>query len=151
MKRMLVAMFLAVLVAGLAPAGAEPEDTMDLRESLRQTELAFAASVKDRDQEAFARFLADEAVFVGASVHRGRQAIVAAWQVFFGEDAPKLEWWPEIVEIGDGGDIGLTRGPYRLSYLDQDGKEQVSEGLFNSVWRLQEDGTWKIVFDMGCE
>lgn len=25
-----------------------------------------------------------------------------------------------------------------------------SEGLFNSVWKRQPDGTWLIVFDAGC-
>ena len=151
MKWVTVVTLLTALAAGLTPAEAEPEDTMDLRDSLRQTELAFAASVANRDQEAFAGFIADEAVFVGASVHRGREAIVTAWQAFFADDGPVLEWWPEIVEIGDGQDIGLSRGPYRLTYVDEAGQEQVSEGLFNSVWRLQADGTWKIVFDAGCE
>ncbi len=124
------------------------EDVM--REELRQTELDFAASVRRRDVEAFKSFIAPDAVFVGEGVNRGREAIVAAWAPFFAPDGPRLEWHPEVVELAEGGALGLTRGPYTFTGRDENGAERTSSGLFNSVWRRQPDGTWRIVFDAGC-
>lgn len=140
-----------VFLASTTGWAGNAEETVRLTESLRDTELAFAATVTARDMESFADFLADDAVFVGQSVLRGKQAVLAAWQPFFDEGGPVLEWWPEVVELGDDRTLGLTRGPYTLTATDEKGQQRSSSGLFNSVWRLRDDGTWRIVFDAGCD
>ena len=32
---------------------------------------------------------------------------------------------------------------------DEDGKKTSHWGTFNSVWRMQSDGVWRVVFDAG--
>jgi ketosteroid isomerase-like protein len=124
-------------------AAAEPAD------DLRAAEFAFAASVAEGDQDRFASFIDDEAVFVGASVLRGKKAIVEAWSIFFTEGGPQLAWQPEIVEVRPDG-LGLSRGPYTLTATSDDGTPTTSAGQFMSIWRRQPDGGWKILFDSGC-
>jgi len=134
-----------------APALGGDIDRAALIEQVRNTELAFAASVMENRPDRFAAFLDDEAVFVGSdSVTRGREAVVEAWAVFFGEKRPYFEWHPEVVELSADGLLGLSRGPWTLRVTDADGTVRERSGLFNSVWRRQEDGSWKIVFDAGC-
>lgn len=118
-------------------------------DELRAAEIAFAASVADRDAEAFASFLDEDAVFLGATALRGREAVIEAWSVFLAEGGPTLVWHPEIVEVRPDG-LGLSRGPYTLTAIGQDGTESTSSGLFTSIWRRGEDGAWKILFDAGC-
>jgi ketosteroid isomerase-like protein len=126
------------------------QELLDLQESLRETETAFAASVANKDWDQFAGFIADEAIFVSGAVQHGKQAILDGWAVFFQEGAPKLVWKPEVVEIQDDGELGMTRGPFTLEQVSPDGTVVSQSGLFNSVWERQADSSWKVIFDAGC-
>jgi ketosteroid isomerase-like protein len=150
MRRTIAVTFLVLSLIASASV-ADPADDQEIREdSLRETEIAFAACVRDRDIERFATYIAEEALFLGSSVLRGREAILAAWQVFFAEDGPCLEWYPEIVEIGEGGDVGITRGPYTFTSQTAEGRSISETGVFTSVWRRRADGSWQVIFDAGC-
>ena len=116
---------------------------------LRAAEIAFAASVAEQDAGRFASFIDEDAVFLGATALRGREAVVEAWSVFFAEGGPKLEWQPEIVEVRPDG-LGLSRGPYTLTTTTEGGAESSSSGQFMSIWRRGSDGSWKVLFDSGC-
>ena len=97
-----------------------------------------------RDHAAFAAHLASEAVFFGANdVLRGRTAVAAGWKRFFDGPTPPFSWEPAQVEVLDSGTLALTSGPVR----DPQGRQT---GVFNSVWRRDGNGSWKIVFDKGC-
>jgi ketosteroid isomerase-like protein len=122
----------------------------ELEESLRRTEIEFAASVAEQDWHHFASFIADEAIFVSGAALRGKPAILEGWAVFFREQAPKLTWHPEVVEVQDDGELGMTRGPFTLQQPGPDGDIESQSGLFTSIWERQSDGSWKIVFDAGC-
>lgn len=126
------------------------QELQDLQESLRETETAFAASVANQDWDQFAGFIADEAIFVSGVVQHGKQAILDGWAVFFQEGAPKLVWHPTIVEIQDGGEHGLTQGPFTIEQTGPDGTAMSQTGTFTSVWEHQADGSWKVIFDAGC-
>jgi ketosteroid isomerase-like protein len=110
-------------------------------------ERAFAATMAARDAAAFASHIAEEAIFMGASdtprVLRGRAAIVEGWKQFFDGPTAPFSWEPDIVEVLDSGSLALTSGPV----LDNEGK---LIGRFNSIWRLERDGQWRVLFDRGA-
>ena len=138
MKNMMGVMALSLLAASL---GAQTND--ELREQVRKTEIAFAKTMADRDHAAFVSFLADETVFFGRTVLRGKAAVAEAWKRFYqGKDAP-FSWEPDAVEVLDSGTLAFSSGPV------WDPKKQ-RVGTFNSTWRREKDGKWKIVFDKGC-
>jgi ketosteroid isomerase-like protein len=118
-------------------------DPADLARQVRAAETAFAQSMADRDLAAFEAHVAGEAVFFGGKGPlRGKDAVVAAWKRFFeGPDAP-FSWEPETVEVLDSGTLALSSGHVR----DPQGKPI---GVFNSVWRLESDGKWRVIFDKG--
>ena len=92
----------------------------------------------------------DDARFVGgAGVKRGPVEIAASWSVFFEDAGPTIKWRPQFVEVLEEGRLALTPGPYRMIDTDTDGNEIERWGTFNSVWRKQSDGTWRVVFDAG--
>jgi len=136
------AVALAVLACALgSPARAEAPDVAVGK--VRAREAAFAKTMADRDLAAFATFVAMDAVFLGRTALRGRAAVVEGWKgLFEGAKAP-FSWQPDRVEVIDSGTLALSTGPV----FDPQG-ERV--GTFNSTWRLDDDGEWRVVLDIGC-
>jgi ketosteroid isomerase-like protein len=135
---------LIVVAAAVSLSSAQEIDLARRQQEVRARETAFAKSMADRDLGAFTSFISPEAVFVGVGgTTRGPQEISAAWKRFFeGPDAP-FSWRPETVEVLPSGTLGLSSGPV----FDPKG-ERI--GTYNSTWRRDPDGVWRIIFDNGC-
>jgi ketosteroid isomerase-like protein len=132
----------AALVISAFPARAEAN--AELKEQVRQTEIAFAKTMADRNAAGFASFLASETVFMsGGRATRGAKEVVERWKGFFAGAQAPFSWAPEFVEVLDSGTLAMSSGPVR----DSSGKRT---GTFNSVWRRESDGKWKIILDNGC-
>ena len=146
MNRLLLLVFVPLAAAAIAAAQTQSPTGRDLATLATQVtaaERAFAKTMADRDHAAFASFLSDEAVFVGEQTLRGKQAVAAGWKRFYDAPQAPFSWEPDRVEVLDSGTLALSSGPVR----DPQGK-RVS--TFNSVWRRDATGAWKIVFDKGC-
>lgn len=131
------------LAASVAWAQA-PASRSAAEDQVHATELAFATTMADRDHAAFASFLADDTVFFGGGEPlRGRAAVAAAWKRFFEGASAPFSWRPERVAVLGSGDLALSTGPV----FDPSGA-RIS--TFNSVWKRRPDGTWTIIFDIGC-
>ena len=134
----------AVAAASLAACStvAAP-DVDELARQVADTERAFARSMADRDLAAFTRHLSAQAVFYhGATTLRGPDAIVAVWKAYYEGAAAPFSWAPDRVDVLADGSLAHSSGPVR----DAAGK-RVSR--FNSVWRQEAPGVWRIVFDKG--
>jgi ketosteroid isomerase-like protein len=137
--RFLGAMGLAAALALAGPAAAQS----DLAAIVRAREIAFAATLANRDFETFLTFVSSEAVFFnGNEPIRGRDAIGDAWEPFFEGPSAPFSWTPDVVEVLESGSLALSSGPVR----DPSGADA---GRFNSVWRLEADGVWRVIFDKG--
>ena len=141
--RLLSIGIMCISMAMLVLASAARLSPADLRKQVADTERAFAATMTARDHAAFASYLAEEAVFMsGGATLRGRAAIAQAWSRFYAGDTAPFSWEPDQVEVVDSGTLAYSGGPVR----DPDGKVI---GRYNSIWRLEAPGRWKIVFDRG--
>ena len=120
------------------------EDVNVLAQQVRTAENGFAKSMADRDIDAFASFLATDAVFFGEGALRGKDAVVAGWKALFEKAAAPFSWSSESVEVLDSGPLAHSSGPI----IDAKGNRI---GTFNSIWRRETDGSWKVVFDKGCD
>lgn len=121
----------------------------DLAHDVVCHEIAFSQSVERQDLDTFTSFIDKDPRFVGASVTRGRTEITKAWSVFFTGSGPRIGWRPQFIEVLDDGKLALSRGPFQLTSVDAAGVATTQWGTFNSVWRLQTNGTWQFVFDAG--
>ena len=135
------------LLAGCAGTArqAEPVDRAALQQQVMDTERAFAKTMADRDHAAFSAFLSEETVFFsGPKALRGKQAVADAWQRFYDKPAAPFSWQPAQVEVLDSGTLALSTGPV----YDAQGKLIAT---FNSIWRQEAPGVWRIVFDKGSD
>lgn len=134
----------ALLLAACSAAPQRPS-TAEAEREVAATERAFAQTMAQRDHAAFTRFLADEAIFFGDSGPlRGKAAVAESWAPFFKGATAPFSWEPTRVEVLDSGSLALSTGPVRTP----DGKVV---GVFNSIWRREAPGTWRVVFDKGGE
>ena len=119
-----------------------------LKKQVINTELAFAETMANRDFKGFVSFLSDEAVFFSSDkTLRGKNAVADAWKNYFATPEAPFCWKPERVEVLDSGTLALSTGPVH----DPKGK---LIGTFTSIWRLEENDHWRIIFDIGnpvCE
>ena len=139
---------LSLLAASLmlaAAASSARDSNQDLRKQVMDAERAFAATMKARDFDAFTRFIADEAIFFSPQGNlRGKQAIARGWRAYYDKPQAPFTWAPEEVEVVDSGTLAYSGGPI----YDPSGRKI---GRFNSIWRLEAPGQWKVVFDRGSD
>ncbi len=59
-----------------------------------------------------------------------------------------LNWEPAFAAISASGDFGITTGPYQVRAASlQD--PVTSNGIFSSVWKINKQGDWKNIVDLG--
>ncbi len=137
-----LALTAAVLTAAMPPAWAQPPDRAALERQVAEAERAFARSMAERDHAAFTAHLSEQALFFGRELLRGKAAVAAGWKPFFeGPQAP-FSWEPDQVQVLDDGTLALSTGPVRNA-------AGAVIARFNSVWRQEAPGVWRVVFDKG--
>jgi ketosteroid isomerase-like protein len=139
----LARVFVVAWLVAMWPIGGSADEGNSAQQEVFAAESAFAKSMADRDFEAFGRYVADDTIFFGGKdVQRGKSEVLAAWSGFFeGEQAP-FSWEPDGVEVLSSGELALSTGPVR----NPEGKVVAR---FNSIWRREAPGTWRVVFDKG--
>lgn len=115
------------------------------RAQVTAAERAFARSMAERNLDDFARHVSDEAVFFsgpnGAPL-RGKAQVLATWSRYFEGPAAPFSWEPDEVEPLPSGTLAHSSGPVR-----NPAGQVVAR--FNSIWRLEAPGVWRVVFDKG--
>jgi ketosteroid isomerase-like protein len=141
----------SVLLAGTRAGAQSPNTLKAAADRILQSDAAFAQSVADKNREKFLSFIADVTTFNGGTANelRSRDAVMKAWSDFFAPDGPTLSWTPLNGEVVGAGDVGYTTGRSVYRQKGADGKITERRGQYITVWRKQEDGSWKVVFDTG--
>ena len=139
---MLKRRYLASVTLFLAGA-ALAADVTEAARQVEQAERAFARSMAERNFADFRRWLAADAVFFNSrEVHHGRDAVALAWKPLFdGAEAP-FSWQPDSVEVLADASLALSTG------LVRNPQGQLI-ARFNSIWRQESPGVWRVVFDKG--
>ncbi len=91
--------------------------------------------MQDRDLQAFASFIDDEAIFYSGPVPlRGKSAVMDAWTRFYAGPLALFSWGePQDVEVLDSGSLAISSGSVR----DEAGK---TVATFTSIWRREGQG-----------
>lgn len=140
----LLKLWFTALMSLLAASAGAAETLEQLAQQVREAETAFAATMAKRDLQAFGSYVADDAIFFdGDQATRGRQAVVAAWTPLYAKPQAPFSWQSRTVEVLADGTLAHSSGPI----LDPQGRQV---GTFNSIWRRERDGHWRVIFDKGC-
>jgi ketosteroid isomerase-like protein len=97
-------------------------------------------------KKAFLEYIDDE----GVLLRQNHIPIVGADAIDFlsgiNDTRFTMTWQPSKAEISSSGDLGFTYGIYELKAEDT-----VYKGTYVSIWKKQDDGSWKFVLDSGNE
>ncbi len=150
MKKLLPLIILASILFCSCSNNPEKTSIEEWKKEIVKMERDFAdMAVKEGIAKAFLTFAADEAVLMrNNSLIIGKESIQKHFenQKSSLKDV-KLTWKPDFVDVASSGDLAYTYGKYELTVTDSLDNENVSEGIFHTVWKKQADGSWKFVWD----
>jgi len=136
---------LCLLATGCRQAGS----TENLKQELNAAEQAFSdASAQKGFYPAMLDVAADDIALFnsGDTVLRGMAFIKENIRKYPDGKKSTLTWKAEKIDVAASGDLGYTYGWYTLTVKDSLGRDKISKGLYNSVWK-KINGVWKLVMD----
>jgi ketosteroid isomerase-like protein len=125
---------------------ADPES---LVREIQDVEKEFNEAVASEGvNKGFLAFAAENAIIKrGENVAIGHDEILSK---FFSSDDSnvRLTWAPDRIEVARSGDLAYSFGKYVYTLADSIGNPgEPSTGYFCTIWKRQDDGSWKFVFD----
>jgi len=126
-------------------------------EEMMAADKAFSAlSVAKGHHVAFLAYMADDVrEFSGAHPPiLGKAAVAAAYaasEARNGTPKDRLEWTPLEAKASSDGTLGWTRGRWTDTATAKDGKVETATGYYVTLWRRQQDGSYKYELDVGGE
>jgi ketosteroid isomerase-like protein len=153
MKSFLMVLVAALLTAIIAASNTRPVAAAPGKataEMLRQLEGEFMKAAAEHGSAGYMSYYADDSVEVpnGGPIIQGKVNI-AKGMGFLDQKDNHLTWTPVGADISASADLGYTYGTYEFRSKDKDGKPVVDHGKYTSIWKKQNDGSWKVVLDMG--
>jgi len=137
--------------SGCGEANPPLADTDALQEQLLEADRQFELLTSQRGAVGWAYSFAEDGVMIQGSTRiQGRAAIQEAMKPLLEDPQRGLTWTPETAWASQSGDLGVTTGSFRSFRRNEQGEEEtVATGAYITVWRRQEDGSWKVVLDGG--
>jgi ketosteroid isomerase-like protein len=149
--RLMVALSVLLQACGTGAGTPSQEELLETwKAELMEADRAFSEAISQNGLSLWASFFTEDGAVIqeGAGEIRGTEAIQAAMDAA-ASAITSFSWTPERAEVSIGGDLGYTVGSWRTTAVDPDGVEMLRTGLYVSIWRRQEDGSWKVEMDLG--
>ncbi|GAA4303300.1 YybH family protein [Aestuariibaculum suncheonense] len=100
---------------------------------------------KEGINKAFLYFASEEAVLLrNNKLIKGKSALA---EYMTNSNSKNLKWSPDFVDVALSGDLAYTYGEYTYTHQDSTGNDITTKGIFHTVWKRQNDGSWKFVWD----
>ena len=138
---------LLILIGTLATLGCSPSTDV-LKNEVLETDKAFSALSKEKGTKvAFIQYAADEVIKPSPNSQPliGKDALIKSFEG--AKQDFELTWEPLKADVA--GHIGYTFGNYFLKTRTPDLRDTVLYGNYVSIWKKQNDGSWKYVLDTG--
>jgi len=119
-------------------------------EKIMQLSKEWSQTVATKDVEKIVSYWADDAFVMqeGQAPLKGKQAIREMVEESFKMPGFNISWQPESVQVSDAGDMAYLIENAQVSFNDSTGKQVSIKNKAVSIWRKQQDGSWKNVVDI---
>lgn len=120
----------------------------ELKKEIRQQEHAFQKMPKEQGTaQAFSTFAAND-----ATIKRGDDSLIIGKEAirnYYSSSAYRsavAEWEPDFIDVSEDGTLAYTYGKYQWHFTDSTGNTNTYSGVFHTVWKRMDDGSWKYVW-----
>jgi len=126
-----------------------PPDREGIKAEIFRTEKAFEKMTAEKGAANAFYYFADE----NAVILRENDTLIAGRENIRNYYARKdlsramVSWTPDFIEVSVCGTLGYTYGKYEWKIMNSEGDTLRYKGIFHTVWKKQEDNTWKYVWD----
>lgn len=143
----------AMLIAGCnQPTADAPADPAAALAAIDAVEQGQASAINARDLAGATAVYADDARFfdAGSPAVSGSEAIKASFEGLLADENAALEITRATSWAAASGDLVVTQATYKFTTTGEDGQPVTVDGLNQTVWQKQPDGSWKIVSDFNA-
>jgi uncharacterized protein (TIGR02246 family) len=119
-------------------------------EKIMQLSREWSKTAGTRDLEKTVSYWADDAVLISAGepAFEGKDAIRKMVEESYKIPGFEISWEPQSVAVSDAGDMAYLIEKSRISFADSVGNITTLHNKAVSIWRKQQDGSWKNVVDI---
>jgi uncharacterized protein (TIGR02246 family) len=126
-------------------------DTAADEKAIRDNEAAWVNDWKAKDPDKIVSHYSPDAVLLAANVPamKGTDAIKSGINPMLKDPNMSLTFSPTLVVIAKGDDMAYTQGVYTMTYTEpKTGSTLIEKGKYVTVYKKQDDGSWKAVEDI---
>jgi ketosteroid isomerase-like protein len=142
--------FLSVIILTITMASCQnTADQASLEKEIFQTEKAFEKMASEKGiAEAFYYYAAEDAVIKreNDTLIIGKKNIKTYYEKI-NDEKTTVSWTPDYINMSADGTMAYTYGKYLWKIKDEQGEIAEYKGVFHTVWKKQEDKSWKYVWD----
>ena len=141
------ALFFLVAACQKQAAGADPEA---IKNAIKADETKWNAQFKANDTEGLVSHYSDDAFFVAPGVQPadGSTAIRKAYADAHTDKNFSVSFASDKMDVAASGDLAYARGHFSDKYTDpKTGQVMTDHGSYITVYKKQQDGSWKAVED----
>lgn len=137
-----------ILVVVMLTSCKKGKNKEEYKDEIYAAEKAFERMTSERGiAEAFYFYADQDAVIKreGDSLVVGKENI----KIYYERQNLKnavVKWSPDFIDVAESGDMAYTYGKYTWSF-GNNGDTTRYKGVFHTVWKRQQDGSWKYVWD----
>lgn len=146
----------AILLVGCNQAAQEPAapaeaDADAVLAAITEVEQGQAKAIGEHNVDGAAAVYAPDATFFDAgSPPVGGDAIRANFEAMLSDENTALEINRSGSWVAKSGELAVTMANYSFTTTGPDGKPVTTKGVNQTVWKKQDDGSWKIASDFNA-
>lgn len=134
-------------------AGTKGADPDSVKKAIKADEAKWNQQIKSTNIEALMNHYTDDAYFVapGVAPAEGSTAIRQIYANAGTDPAFQLQFASDKIDVSQGGDMAYAQGKFTEQYTDRKtGKVMSGSGSYLTVYKKQDDGSWKATEDFAA-
>jgi ketosteroid isomerase-like protein len=140
---------LTVVLGAVAIAAVGQTDAVGTKNALLKADRDFNQATQEHRLDGWMQYMDYEGVVERGKPVVGEDAVRAALKPDWDDPNFHLTWDPDEAYALPGNKMGYTRGHWELTSRDKDGNPIKLTGQYLTIWRLDKQHQWKIIWDGG--
>jgi uncharacterized protein (TIGR02246 family) len=151
MQKPLISICALLLLLSMAACKEKAPDTAADAQAIRDNEATWVKDWQAKDADKITSHYAPDAALLigGMPAMKGTDAIKSGIGPMLKDPHLSLTFTPTLVVIAKGDDVAYTQGVYTMTYTEpKTGMTLIEKDKYVTVYKKQDDGTWKAVEDI---